>query len=299
MDNWNDENKGYESTYAEQPCQQQNYPPPGQVQQPYPPQPYPPLPPCKKKTKLWIGIISAIVVAVVIVAVVFIFLYSSQSPLVGIWHFTKEKTTDNEGNTHYTTLDLYMVFNSTGSGYELSRGFYGSSYTESFTWKDEGNNKVKFTFTQGSMSTTVEVAYHIEGNQISLTATDAQGTSTIYGERVNSIPSSSPLVASLNYDGFDSNPSEGFVNITVSMSSPTSAQWSDVTLSINGTSGTLTGPTGNYINGYIVDIMDMDGSGTLSDGDIIYIHNAGHSLSGADISLSINGYSGYAEIYIP
>lgn len=299
MDNWNDENKGYGNTYTEQPYQQQNYPPPAQVQQPYPPQAYSPLPPRKKKTKLWIGIISAIVAVIVIVAVVFIFLYPSQSPLVGTWHFTKEKITDKEGNTHYTTMDSYMVFNSTGTGYTLSRGSYGSSYTTSFTWKDEGNNKVKITFTQGSMSMTVEATYHIEGNQISLTATDNEGTSTIYGERVSSIPSSSPLVASLNYDTLDSNPSEGFVNITVSMSSPTSAQWPDVTLSINGASGTLTSPTGNYINGYTVDIIDMDGSGTLSSGDIIYIHNAGHSLSGADISLSINGYSGYAEIYIP
>ncbi len=106
------------------------------------------------------------------------------------------------------------------------------------------------------------------------------------------------LVANLTYDNMHSNPAAGYVNITVSMSTPSSAAWTKVKITINGVGNALTGQTGNTINGYTVDIKDLDASGSLSDGDVIYIHGSS-SLAGATIALSITGYSGNAQVTIP
>ncbi len=117
------------------------------------------------------------------------------------------------------------------------------------------------------------------------------------------------FIASLNYQTQNSDPaktpSSGFVNLTVSMSSPSSAAYSKVTVVaiVSGTSYTVHLGTngqgtdsGSKIN---VKVLDMDGGGTLSDGDTLYIYSTTMFLSGAQISLSISGYSGNAQVTVP
>ena len=111
-------------------------------------------------------------------------------------------------------------------------------------------------------------------------------------------PGTNKLIASLTYDQTQSNPTGGEVYLRVSMSTPSSAQWTNVKITIRGTGGPLSGQTGNSINGYTVDILDYDASGTLTDGDVIHIYG-GADLSGATIALSITGYSGNAQVTIP
>ena len=114
------------------------------------------------------------------------------------------------------------------------------------------------------------------------------------------------LAASLNYDVQTSNPKTGYVNITVAMSTPSTADWTKVVIGINGTTTTLTGQTGNTLSvkvgtttyTYTIDILDYDGNGKLSTGDVIYIHGGGN-LEGATVSLSIIGYSGSQTLTIP
>ncbi len=81
------------------------------------------------------------------------------------------------------------------------------------------------------------------------------------------------------------------------MSNPASASWNEIKITINGDGGYLSGSSGNYIAGYTVNILDIDGSGTLTDGDEIHIHGES-TLSGAVISLSIEGYTGSASVAI-
>lgn len=112
------------------------------------------------------------------------------------------------------------------------------------------------------------------------------------------------LTASLTYDVQTSNPTAGYVNISVAMSSPSSADFTKVIIGINGTY-----PTGKYLSAdgtgtitinsvtYNVKVIDYDGNGKLSTGDVIYIY--GHNLNGATISLAISGYSGSQQITIP
>ena len=118
------------------------------------------------------------------------------------------------------------------------------------------------------------------------------------------------MIASLNYDAQHSNPaktsSSGYVNLTVSMSAPSNAAYSKVTIVViaGGTTYTIKGlgteGTGADSSGKVnVKVIDLDASGTLTDGDGLYIYSTSISLAGAQISLSITSYSGNAQTTIP
>ncbi len=112
------------------------------------------------------------------------------------------------------------------------------------------------------------------------------------------------LTGSLTYDSANSNPTNGYVNLTLSMSNPTSAKYENVKVVITMSATTTTVKIGTNgegtatatINGnsvtFTVKILDQDGSGTLTSGDVIYISSGGVSLDNAQITLSITGYTG-------
>ena len=103
------------------------------------------------------------------------------------------------------------------------------------------------------------------------------------------------LTASLTYDTLNSNPGKGYVNLTVSMSNPSTAKYSNVKVTIteSGTATTITlNSTGAGSSGpYTVKILDQDGNQLLSSGDVIYIVSTS-GLDNAQVTLSIVGYSG-------
>ncbi len=294
---------------------QPQYPPPQQYppsyqqpQQPYAPQqPYIPQyyypPPRKKNTGLIIGVTAA-VVAVVILLVLFFVLNpfaskqsNASSPLVGTWHITEEKVTYSDGTSHYSSVDLYIEFHPDGTG--KWHGYEEYSYISfTFNWKDNGDNTVTLSNSTGSTTTSVTMHYTINGDNIELSYTYYGDTYTYYGEKSSGEGTAPTLVASLYYDSAESDPAGGYVYLDVSLSEPPSASWTKIEITINGVGGTLSGETDNYIGGYTVDIEDWDDSGTLTDGDEIYIYGDG-SLEGATISLSIVGYSGVVAVTIP
>ena len=109
------------------------------------------------------------------------------------------------------------------------------------------------------------------------------------------------LTASLTYDTQNSNPAQGEVYLTVAMSNPSTADFTKVTISIEGKTGTLgsSGTTTITLTSgakYNIAIMDNDGNSKLSSGDIIHIsYDSGGSasdISGAIVTLSVTGYTG-------
>ncbi len=104
------------------------------------------------------------------------------------------------------------------------------------------------------------------------------------------------MVASLTYKTDTSNPSAGWVNLTVSMSQPASAAPSKVTITVGGTALTYAASTTPAAGQW--GFMDLDGNNELSDGDILIIHASGAVSSGTIIAMSISGYSGNAQITI-
>ncbi len=115
------------------------------------------------------------------------------------------------------------------------------------------------------------------------------------------------LVANLTYDQVKSDPKNGDVYINVAMSNPSSADWGKVTIVVtlsDGTTGkvTLSSNSGSITLGSstaTVTVMDLDGSTSLSDGDVLHISGSGIDFSGATISLSISGYSGSSSVTVP
>ncbi len=112
------------------------------------------------------------------------------------------------------------------------------------------------------------------------------------------------LTATLTYDVQNSNPNAnpGYIYLKVSMSTPSTADWTKVVIGINGTTAHLTGQTGSTVNGCTVDIEDLDGNGKLSSGDVIKITapaGTPHLLIGATISIAIDGYSGSQTVTVP
>jgi len=118
------------------------------------------------------------------------------------------------------------------------------------------------------------------------------------------------LIAGLNYNQQTSNPgsstvSKGYVNFTVSMSNPSSAAYSKVTIIVllSGTSYKITlgtdGSGTSTPSGISAKILDMNGDGKLSDQDGLYIYSTSMALTGAQVSLSISGYSGNAQATVP
>ena len=114
------------------------------------------------------------------------------------------------------------------------------------------------------------------------------------------------LTASLTYDTQQSNPDSGVVYLTVAMSNPSTVDTSKVTVTVNYNGNvnninfedigdTNSGKAGasDAPSGWTVEILDQDGNGKLSSGDIIHI-DAGSSndLSGATVTLSVTGYTG-------
>ncbi len=299
-DNYGPENGQYgnepyseEEYYEEQPAG--GYPPSEYME-------YAQKPP-KKKKGLLIGIISAVVAAIIIIAVVFIFFNPLQSSIVGTWHITQTKETDSHGNTTTTQGDAYIVFNASGTGYSVSKASYGIS-SSNFTWKDEGGGKIAVSPSTGSeesSSLSILITYSIQGDKITLEFTMMGSKITMYGERVDSIPSSfysnpqnQKLVASLHYNSMTSNPESGWANLSLSISSPESFYPSDVVITVNGQTLSYSkdiSSTGQWR------YIDMDGNGKISDGDIIVIHD--NNLSGAEVSLSVSGYTGSITIEIP
>ncbi len=110
------------------------------------------------------------------------------------------------------------------------------------------------------------------------------------------------LVVGLNYQAQQSDPSSKVV-FRVSMSNPSSAAFTKVKVVILDSSGaavgnsTLSASGTATIGSYTVKIQDMDGSGSLTDGDNLVI--SGGNLKGYTISLSISGYSGNAQQTVP
>ena len=107
------------------------------------------------------------------------------------------------------------------------------------------------------------------------------------------------MIAGLNYEQEKSNPKNGDIWIKVSMSMPSTAAWSKVTVKVIDSSGNdiSSSCTINHIS-YGSD------PNTLYDGDEIHITAQDSSgnpidLSGATITLSISGYSGNAQVTIP
>jgi len=259
--------------------------------------------PPKKKKGLLIGIISAVVAAIIIIAVVFLFFNPLQSPIVGTWHITQTKVTDSHGNTTASQGEAYIVFNASGTGYSVSKDEYSIS-SDNFTWKDVGGGKISLSPSTGSeehSSLSLLITYSIQGDKITLEYTVMGNKITMYGERVNSIPSSfysnpqnQQLVASLSYMAMTSNPEGGWANFSLSLSNPESIEPGDVQITVNG-------HTLSYFNdiSYIGQwsYIDINGDGKITDGDIIEIHD--NNLAGAEVSLSVSGYSGSIAVEIP
>ncbi len=111
------------------------------------------------------------------------------------------------------------------------------------------------------------------------------------------------FIGSLHYQAQNSDPANGYVNLTVSMSQPSSAKFTDTTVVVIASGSTYTVKLGSdgtgtdSGNNVHVKILDMDGSGTFSDGDGIYIY--GVTLTGATISVSVANYNGNAQVTIP
>ncbi len=186
--------------------QQQTYPPSQggeQNYQEYPPQGYYP-PPKKKNTKIVIGVVAVVVVVALIVAMLFVLNplaptnnKTKHPTIVGTWHITKEKVTDEYGSREENT-SMYFVFHSNGTGKIYSPNI---EENEKFHWKDVGHNRVEininanqYSSNQGSgesdVTITITMNYTITGKNIVFNFKSNGATITLYGERVSSVPQS-------------------------------------------------------------------------------------------------------------
>ena len=151
----------------------------------------------------------------------------------------------------------------------------------------------------------------------SITIEDSDGTANIELTEANimglaifyagSSATTNKLIASLLYDTGQSTDTEAYLH--VSMANPSSADFQSVKIVLISSDSSYTGSTSLdsegrgiiYLNGaeYDVHVLDLDGNGKLSDGDMIVIDGNGNSVRGITVILSINGYSGNAQVTIP
>ena len=100
------------------------------------------------------------------------------------------------------------------------------------------------------------------------------------------------MVANLTYKN-TSNVPKGWLNLTISMSAPSSADPAKVTVTLDGSKLTYVSPGGTLNSGDWT-YIDLNGDGKISDGDIIIIYDTAIH-SGSVVALSISGYSGNAQ----
>lgn len=240
----------------------------------------------KRKGKLLV-IITLSVVAILIFAFIFIAFFNNSSPIVGKWHFTKEKDIlHSENITH--PLDEYMVFNASGTGYTTYNDPVLGTKTHSFVWKDLKDSRLEIA-SDGNSSVYL---YIVHGDRIQLEYIDSQGDKFIkYGERVQSIPppQGGMLFGGLILNNETSNLSKGWINMTLDLTHPESMVPSYISLKVNDT-------VLRYVNEITGDkqwsYVDLDGNGKVSDGDIIEIHYTGvKSCDG--VTITYRGYSGF------
>ena len=100
------------------------------------------------------------------------------------------------------------------------------------------------------------------------------------------------LIANLTYKD-TSNVPKGWLNLTISMSTPSSADPAKVTVTLDGNPLTYVSPGGTLASGDWT-YIDLNGDGKISDGDVIVIYDT-NIHSGSIVALSISGYSGNAQ----
>ncbi len=127
-------------------------------------------------------------VVVVILAALFVIPYFTQSPIVGTWHLTKENTYASNGTlVENSSIDEYMVFNASGTGYDyIADNYGGQPFNSNYTWKDLGNNKIELN--PENSSYIIKMGYQIYGNSITLITYFHGNRIEASGERVNGIP---------------------------------------------------------------------------------------------------------------
>ena len=146
--------------------------------------------------------------------------------------------------------------------------------------------------------------YHLTGDNISVEFTGATIPSIVTVGV--SEGGTNKLIMSLTYASYESNNTKAVLD--VSMSSPSSASFDNVHITLVDTTG-RTGSanldsSGNaviYLDSaeFRVSVIDIDGNGMLSDGDKIVIDGGSNSVSGLTVFVSIAGYSGNVEATIP
>ncbi len=110
-----------------------------------------------------------------------------------------------------------------------------------------------------------------------------------------------PLAASLNYAAGESTGTKAV--FTVSMSTPSQADPTQVTITLKDSAGnTGSGGFGTItVNGvdYTVTHLDLNGNGKLDSGDQIVIDGGTNSVAGMTVYLYVTGYSGNAQGTVP
>ncbi len=235
-------------------------------------------------------IISAVVLGVIFVGVIMPHLEQENNTLVGIWHITSVDTLYN-GTNISSPADMYIIFNSSGTGYIYCPYLSGATH-ENFTWHITGHNDI-YVNKNGNKT---KYAYSLNGDKLVLKSHYLSTTTIMYGVRVSKIPHiEEDLIVMLIYSPKSSNLTRGWANFTVEVTNPEALEPEKVHICINDTEMKYSQKiTSDGEWSYV----DLDHNGKITTGDIITVHST-KIAPDTIITLTYEGYKHSSSGMIP